>query len=402
MLASTISHRWVHAQHLAPEAIMRSILLMGVIAACQFPFALYQAGLLGRQRQVLVNTVNTCFVTIRTLGAVLLIWRVAPSIELFFAWQAFLMFIQVIVTAVLLRRNLPRAPQKVHVRFSLLHNLWKFSLVISGNAILGMILSQTDKILLSGLLPLSHFGYYTLAGSIAAVLWYVINPINVAFFPHFTHTLFAASEEQAVDTYHRACQLMALLLLPVSATVASFMYPVIVIWTGNIAIAQATTLTAALLVGGTTLNGLASLPILLGTAAGFPSVIALTNLIALGLIEPAIFFATRHYGIVGAAAVWVILNSFYVFIAVPLVHRRVLKREKWPWYWNDFAKPLIVAGGVGALARLAMPAGLPAAGSIAYIAASGLITLAATGMVLPYVVAMAKDVMRGRRVELSA
>jgi len=72
----------VHAQHLSASSITRSIVLMGVIVACQFPLALYQAGLAGRQRQVLLNGITTTMVTIRTLGAVVLIWRVAASIEL--------------------------------------------------------------------------------------------------------------------------------------------------------------------------------------------------------------------------------------------------------------------------------------------------------------------------------
>jgi O-antigen/teichoic acid export membrane protein len=395
LLAATISHRWVHAQHLAPSAITRSIVLMGAIVACQFPFALYQAGLLGRQRQVLLNVVAISFTTLRTLGAVLLISYVAPSIELFFAWQASLMLVQVVVTAVLLGRDLPRAPRKARIRLPLIRGLWRFSAAIGGNAILGVVLSQTDKILLSGMLPLSHFGYYTLAGSVAAVLWYVINPITTAFYPHFTHALHAGNEEYAVDTYHRACQLMALLLLPISATVAAFMYPLIFIWTGNAGLAQATAVTAALLICGTTLNGLATLPILLGTAAGFPGVIFLTNLIALGVIEPAIFFATRRFGVVGAASVWVILNSFYVVIAVPLVHRRVLQHETWRWYANDFAKPLIVAAALGSIARLVMPGNLTTAGTIAYVAVSGLVIAIATAMVLPHVVALGKNLIRG-------
>jgi O-antigen/teichoic acid export membrane protein len=394
ILAATISHRWVHAQHLAPTAITRSVILMGAIVACQFPFALYQAGLQGRQRQVLLNAITFSFVTVRTLGAVLLIWRVAASIELFFAWQAFVMLLQVLVTAALLWRDLPPSPEKPRVRISLILNLWRFSAAVSGNAILGILLSQTDKVLLSGMLPLSQFGYYTLAGSVAAVLWYVIYPITTAFYPRFTHVLHGGKEEQAADTYHRACQLMALLLLPMAASAVAFMHPLILIWTGNAALAQATAVTAALLILGTTLNGLSNLPILLGTAAGFPGIITLTNLIALVLFEPAIFIAARRWGIVGAASVWVLLNVFYIFVGVPLAHRRVLKHEMWHWYANDFAKPLLAAAAMAAVLRCAMPDNLNTAVTVAYVAASGLLTILATGMVLPHVAALVKNVIR--------
>ena len=397
VFAGTIAGRWVHAQHLSPQAITRSIMFMGVIVASQFPFALYQAGLLGRQRQVRMNVITVSLTTVRTLGAVLLIWRVAASIELFFAWQAFIMLVQVAVTAAALWRDLPRGGEKPRIRAALLRNLWAFSAALGGNAILGVILTHTDKMLLSGMLPLAQFGYYTLAGSIAAVLWYAINPVATAFYPRFTEILHGGDERRVIDTYHRACQIMAVLLLPISATVAAFSHQLIFVWTRNAEVAQATAVTAALLVAGTTLNGLANLPILLGVAAGFPLIITFTNLIAVAVIVPAIFFATLHFGMTGAAGVWVVLNCFYVLISVPLMHRRVIRGEKRRWYIDDFAKPLIVAGLCGGVARLLLPAGLTMAGTVVYVGLSGLATALATAAVLPHIRALAKHLIASRR-----
>ena len=46
-------HRWLHAEHLSRATIQQAFLIMGVILAFQFPFALYSGGLIGLQRQVL-------------------------------------------------------------------------------------------------------------------------------------------------------------------------------------------------------------------------------------------------------------------------------------------------------------------------------------------------------------
>jgi len=395
--ASFIVHRWIHAQHLTAQTVSRSVMLMGVIVGAQFPFALYQAGLLGRQRHVLLNALTVSITTVRTIGAVLLIWRVAASIELFFAWQALMMIVQVVVTAAALWRDLPRTGARAGVRGALFGELWGFSAALAGNAVLGLLLTQTDKMLLSGMLPLAQFGYYTLAGSIAAVLWYVINPLGTAFYPRFTAVLHSGDEAAAIDVYHRACQIMAVMLLPISATLAAFSHQLIFVWTRNAALAQATALTAALLVAGTTLNGLSNLPVLFGVAAGFPLVITITNLIAVCVIVPAIFVATKRFGIQGAAAVWVLLNSFYVFVAVPLMHSRVLRGEKGHWYANDFAKPVLVAGGCAVIARLLLPRDLGIAGSVVYVAISGLVIALATAMVLPHIRALSKTLLTSRR-----
>ena len=397
LLASVIANRWVHAQHLEPAAITKSILLMGIVAACQLPFSLYQAGLLGRQQHVAVNVIAVSVTTVRTAGAVLLIWLVAPSIVLFFAWQALLMIAQVAATAVVLRRGMPRAAQRPRMRWPLLRETWGFSLAISGSAVLGVVLTQTDKMLLSGMLPLAQFGYYTLAGTVAAALWYAINPIATSYYPRFTEILHRGDEERAVDTYHRACQFMAAVLLPVAAVIAAFAHEIIFVWTHNAELAQATALTAALLVCGTTLNGLSQLPIILGVAAGFPFILTLTNAIAVVVIVPAIFFATRRYGIVGAASVWVMLNSFYYLIAVPMVHRRVLRAEIGRWLADDLLKPLIAAAGCTGMARMLMPRGLGIAATAAYVAGSGFITALATVMVLPGMRALAMSVVLAKR-----
>ena len=51
---------------------------------------------------------------------------------------------------------------------------------------LGLLLVLTDKIVLSRLLTLEEFGYYTLAGVVAASLYLLINPVYNAVFPRLT------------------------------------------------------------------------------------------------------------------------------------------------------------------------------------------------------------------------
>jgi len=51
------------------------------------------------------------------------------------------------------------------------------------------ILTQEDKIVLSRLLPLDAFGYYTLAATLAAGLMLIVGPIVNLAFPRTNHTL---------------------------------------------------------------------------------------------------------------------------------------------------------------------------------------------------------------------
>jgi hypothetical protein len=142
---------------------------------------------------------------------------------------------------------------------------------------------------------------------------------------------------------------------------------------------------------------MANLPMYLGVAAGYPMVMTTTNVVAVAFIVPAIVVATRTFGVAGAAAVWVVLNSIYVVVAVPRVHRRVLRGELWRWYANDLLKPAVVAAAVAGAARLLMPDGLNAAGTIAYVGAAGVVTALVTAAVLPHVVTVVRNFIRGVR-----
>ena len=51
-----------------------------------------------------------------------------------------------------------------------------------GITFLALLLTQVDKLLLSKLLTLSEYGYYTLAATVAAALYMLISPITQAWY----------------------------------------------------------------------------------------------------------------------------------------------------------------------------------------------------------------------------
>ena len=77
------------------------------------------------------------------------------------------------------------------------------------------------------------------------------------------------------------------------------------IWTRNPDIADHAHLILSLLVIGYGLNQLACLPFALQVAAGWVKLGVYTNAAAVLIIVPALVVATRFYGGVGAASVWI-------------------------------------------------------------------------------------------------
>ena len=86
-LSPFIANHWVKAGQLSIETIEQALLIMGFIMVFQMPIGFYSGGLMGLQKQVLLNVINVCMSTLRGFGAVLFLWLVSPTIQAFLLWQ---------------------------------------------------------------------------------------------------------------------------------------------------------------------------------------------------------------------------------------------------------------------------------------------------------------------------
>lgn len=99
---------------------------------------------------------------------------------------------------------------------------------------------------------------------------------------------------------------------------------------------------------------------------------------------PSLIFLILHYGAVGAAAVWVILNAGYLLITMQFMHRRLLQDEKWRWYIRDVSFPLGVSLAVAALGRWLLPQQLAPLWLALYLAVLWLAATLAAILVTPH------------------
>jgi O-antigen/teichoic acid export membrane protein len=358
LLAGPIAQYWIKAEALSVNTVQRAVQLMGLILVFQWPFFFYASGLLGLQRQVLHSGLNAFWYTLRYAGAVVVLWLVSPTIVAFFTWQIIVSIVSVVLMATALWRSLPTSHQTPRFHGHLLRTVWRFTAGMSAVAGTFMLLTQMDKIILSKTLPLEMFGYYSLASSVvfglAATL---INPLFTAFFPRFSQHMAAGDTEGLKQLYHRGCQLMSVIILPAAVTIALFSREILLVWTRDAVTVQHTHTIVSLLTMGTALHGLINLPYALQLAYGWTSLMLFTNVIAVIIFAPLLVVVTSHYGVLGAAAVWVALNIGYVLITLQLMHRRLLRGEGRRWYLEDTGLPLVIVWLVAGAWRWLLPTG---------------------------------------------
>jgi O-antigen/teichoic acid export membrane protein len=357
-LAPIIAHRWIHPQGLTAAAVQRSVLLMGIMLALQWPLSFYEGGLMGLQRLVAYNGFQSALQVVRGVGAIAVLQFIASTVTAFFVWQVVVSAAGTILCAMFLWRYLPDGSRP---RFSLplLRGVWRFAAGLTAASVATVALTLSDKVILSRKLPLADFGYYNLAFVASSVLYYLIYPISNAIFPRLSQYV-AQDDPAAVSrTYHTACQLMTVVTTPVAFVIALFAYHVMRIWTGNLVTAEHTAVLVTIATLGTLLNGFVNIPYALQLAYGWTRLALYVNGLSLVVQLPLLLYVTSRYGAVGAASIWLALNAVYFLFAVNVMYARLLTAERWRWYWQDVGRPLLAALAVVGVARWVTPAMSP-------------------------------------------
>jgi len=396
-LAPWLSGTWLRSVHLPGPAMYEALLLMGLAIALQFPSALYAGGLLGLQRQVPYNGIVIVVVTLRGIGAILMLWRVSPTIQAFLAWQAVMSLVLTVATGWLLWRHLPISPAAPRFRSALLRSIWRFAAGMSGISALGVILTQLDKLTLSRLVTLEQFGYYSLATVVASGLYLVASPVYTAAFPRFSQLASRGEMEAVRAVYHKSCQLVAVTVWPMALIIACFARELLLLWTGSAVTAEATHRVLSLLIVGTALNTMAITPLALQLAHGWTRLAFVQNALAVALLAPCIVWMASRYGPAGAAVAWIILNAGYVLVGLTLMHQRLLRGELRTWYLVDTGRPLAASLAVALLCRWAYPSHAAPVAAFGWLAAASALTLAAAAAVAPYPRQWVRQLLAGKK-----
>lgn len=392
LAAPSIAQRWLHPERLSAGSVETAVRLMGLVIALQFPFTLYEGGLLGIGRQVSLNVLLVGGATLRFGAVVAILAWVSTTIEAFFVWQVAVSAVQTVAAGLLLWRRLPKAPGPSRFQKTLLLDVWRFAAGMAGISLTAVVLTQMDKLVVSKLLSLTAFGYYTLAASAAGVLYVLFLPLFQAVFPRFAHLTAAGDQAQLSMLYHRSAQALSVLVLPAGAVLAFFSHDIMLAWTQNADVANATRWVVTLFAIGTAINGLMNVPYALQLAAGWTRLAMTANLVAIVLLLPALVLLATRYGVIGAAVVWIALNVGYATIGVAVMHRRLLRGELARWYLNDVGWPLVASVGAAAAARFLLPSPAGTLGVVVVVCAA----LAASYLTAAAATPVGRNVLLGR------
>ena len=340
-LAGPLAGGWLKVERLPLPSVVEAIRIMGFVLAARWLEQVYRGALQGLQDQVWLNAMQAVTATLRWGGAYLVIVLGVPSILVFFAWQG---AVSVLTCTLLIYRTyrvLPAGKRRGRFDVRVLLDIRHFAGGMFFGALLSFALTQSDKLVVSKLLPLEQLGYYMIASTAASGLLQLVIPMSTAVYPRLTEHVSRNDTAGLADVYLNSCAWMAAIVAPPALLLTFFAHPVLVLWTGDLKMAAAVAPILSMLALGTLGNALMNLPYMLQLAHGWTSLSIKANVVAVLINVPLILLAVPYFGAVGGAYVWVALNAAYILIVAPLVYRRVLPQCKAPWYRDAVGRPML-------------------------------------------------------------
>jgi O-antigen/teichoic acid export membrane protein len=355
LLKNWIATDWLSIGILSSEEVAISVAAMAIAAALRFVVGIYRASLTGLGRQVWVNGAAAVFATLKFVGVLplLIYWSSTPST--FFAYQAMVGGLELLAFAWMLYRVLPANPTGLFPHAVALRLMLPMAGAMAFSALIWSVITQADKLILSKLLSLEEYGFFTLGALVASGVLMLIPPLNQVLQPQMTMLLSASRHDELRDLYQQATQLVAAVFFAVGGVMALFAEPLLLAWTGD---AIASHVAAPILFWYGLANatiGLLLLPFLLQFAHGHLRLHVIGNILMVTLLLPMMIVGAIRFGGAGAGAALLIANLTFVVFWVPQVHKRFMPEIIWRWPLHDVGRIAIPVILFLMVARQLMP-----------------------------------------------
>lgn len=338
LLADSIVNKWLSFDILSKGDVLIALQVMAFCVALRWLGGLYRGLITGAELIVWLSSFNIVIATLRFVGVLISMWFFGYTITVFFIHQLLVAVLELLVLFLKARVTLPKITvfsSPIGWSFRPILPVLKFSMTIAFTSAIWVLATQTDKLILSGILPLDEYGYYTLAVLVASSIILTSGPVSTALMPRMVALWVEKKNGELINIYRNATQLVSVISCAVALTFTFTARPLLFAWTGDADIAEKAASILQLYAIGNGFLVLAAFPYYLQYAMGDLRYHFIGNVIILILLIPSIIYAANIYGGMGAAWVWLILNMFMFFFWVWYVHKKLFVGLHFTWLVKD-------------------------------------------------------------------
>lgn len=349
-----LAGEWLRTVSLTHSEVAYCISLMGLIVGMRWGVALYSGGLNGMEHQVWLNGFNMVFATLRFGAAyVLLRWVTRDPVHYF----EFQLVVSVIELAWISRRFYQGLPAGGGIVTSFswpaLRDVLPFTAGVAYTSMLWVLITQSDKLILSHVLTLAEYGYFALVALIANGVLQFSSPIQHAVSPRLTQYFAQGREREMVALYRKTTQFVVVAVAAVSGMLAVFPRQTLFVLTGSDEAADWGAQVLPWFALGNGILVVAGMQFVLQYAHGKLKMHVYNTTINALIQVPVLVYVALNHGVLAVAVTWFVIRLLAFLVWPALVHRQFLPGLHGAWLWRDVCLPAI-----GVLAGLVMMQGL--------------------------------------------
>jgi O-antigen/teichoic acid export membrane protein len=329
---------WLKTETISHDILINSVILMAFILAIRWISSIYRAVIVGFEKLVWLGIFNVFFSVLRFVTIFFVLVFISHSPIVFFGYQLVVSVLELIWLSLFVKRLLPIQVKSEEQIQRPLKEVMSFSLTIAFTSAVWVIITQTDKLILSNLLKLSDYGYYSLAVQIAGVITLISGPISSAILPRLTTLEAEGKDDELISLYRSSTRLIVIISGTVSLILIFFANKVIFMWTGNLVMVEKVSKYVFLYAIGNFFLAVAAFPYYLQYAKGNLRFHLLGNIVFLLFLIPSLIIVVNKFGGIGAGYVWIGVNAIYLFGWVPIINNYFVMGLNKKWYFDDILR----------------------------------------------------------------
>jgi len=338
LLSEVVATRWLNVSELPISEVVLAVQIMAISVALRWMGGLYRGVVTGSECLVWLGGFNAVIASLRFIAVFASMWFYGFTPFVFFIHQLIVAVLELVGLYMMCYRLLPTRTsigQAIGWSFRPVQPLLKFALTIAFTSSVWVLVTQTDKLVLSGILPLAEYGQFTLAVLVASGIMVISGPISSAIMPHMARLHAEGKHEELLQIYRNATQLVSIIAGSAAITLALCAQPLLFAWTGDNTLSTQAAPILTLYAIGNGFLAVAAFSYYLQYAIGNLRYHLIGNAVLVGILIPGIIYAATHFGAIGAGYVWLLTNGLFLLCWVAYVHHKLEPELHWQWLSRD-------------------------------------------------------------------
>lgn len=372
---------WINLRTIDSRTAANMLRVMSATSLVALPRALYASVIRGRQMMQLSNAIDVGSALALQAG-ILVVLLAGGGVYVVAAWISVNALLTITAYMIATARLAGWPSLSPSMSGKVIRQNIRFTGHMMVISTLSLVHTQSAQVIVSKLLPIAEFGFYSFAWSTVNRAALVTTAASQAAFPSFSGLFAEGDTSRLMQQYRKLQDLVTYATLPLFAGICFAALPVYG-YVFNPAVAHRLLLPTAFLALGSWMNGSLTVPYTLSLAMGRPQIAARTATIALFVVLPVTVVLIFVFGLAGAGFSWVFYNLFVYAYMVPRICRECMQTGPWGWY-GHVARVLGLAAVTYGVAWLAVTAAgaftLPVL-VVGYVVATGAFALGANALI---------------------